>query len=116
MSSGHSVVERKLRHHFKRKKTACHRDKGDVYLKSSTYAGLVMIVFVNHRHEVSRSIESAIRATNALCAQLGLDDDLSHMTKYRIITELLQSRMLVAVHTKKCTKLRLAQKISEILP
>ncbi|HVQ00399.1 MAG TPA: hypothetical protein VMT57_02680 [Candidatus Thermoplasmatota archaeon] len=85
-------------------------------MKSSTYAGLVVIVFVNHRNAVSKSIESAIRATDALCVQLGLDNDLSHMTKYRIVNELLQSKLLVAIRTKKYKKLRLAQKISDFFP
>jgi hypothetical protein len=84
-------------------------------LKSSTYASLVTIVFVTHRNAVSKSIESAIRATDALCTQLGLENDLSHMTKYRIITELMQSKMLVAIHTKKQKKLRLAQRISDLI-
>jgi hypothetical protein len=85
-------------------------------LKSSTYASLVTIVFVTHRNAVSKSIESAIRATDALCRQLAIENDLSHMTKYRVVTELVQSKMLVAIHTKKQKKLRLAQKISDLIP
>ena len=85
-------------------------------MKSSTYASLVTIVFLTHRNAVSKSIESALRATDKLCEQLTLPNTLSHMTKYRIISNLIQSKILVTIQTKKQKKLRLAQKISELLP
>jgi hypothetical protein len=85
-------------------------------MKSSTYASVVTIVFLTHRDSVSKSIESAIRVTDKLCDQLELLNNLSHMTKYRIISNLIQSKILVTIQTKKQKKLRLAQKISELLP
>jgi hypothetical protein len=85
-------------------------------MKSSTYASLVTIVFLTHRDSVSKSIESAIRTTDKLCGQLKLSNDLSHMTKYRIISDLIQSKILVTIQTKKQKKLRLAQRISELFP
>jgi len=56
-------------------------------VKSSTYASLVTIVFINinHRNKVSKSVESVIRTTNKLAKGIGLKNDLLHMAKYRII-------------------------------
>jgi hypothetical protein len=85
-------------------------------MKSSTYASLVTVVFLTHRNAVSKSIESAIRATDTLCKQLGLVNDLSHMTKFRIISDLIQSKILVSIKTAKQKKVRLAQKISGLFP
>jgi hypothetical protein len=85
-------------------------------MKSSTYASLVTIVFLTHRNAMSKSIESAIRVTDKLCNQLELPNNLSHMTKYRIISYLIQSKILVAIQTKKQKKLRLAQKITALIP
>jgi hypothetical protein len=55
-------------------------------MKSSTYGSLVTIVFLTHKDAMSKSIKSAIRVTDALCKQLGIINNLSHMTKYRIIS------------------------------
>ena len=85
-------------------------------MKPSTYASLVTIVFLTHRNAVSKSIESAIRVTDSLCKQFGLVNDLSHMTKYRIITDLVQSKILISINTAKQKKLRLAAKISSLFP
>jgi hypothetical protein len=85
-------------------------------MKPSTYASLVTIVFLTHRNAISKSIESAIRVTDNLCKQFGLANDLSHMTKYRIITDLVQSKILISINTAKQKKLRLAAKISSLFP
>jgi len=85
-------------------------------MKPSTYASLVTLVFLTHRNALSKSIESAIRVTDNLCKQLGLVNDLSHMTKYRVITDLVKSKILVSINTKKQKKLRLAAKISALFP
>jgi hypothetical protein len=85
-------------------------------MKPSTYASLVTIVFLTHRNAISKSIESAIRVTDNLCKQFGLVNDLSHMTKYRIITDLVQSKILISINTAKQKKLRLAAKISSLFP
>jgi hypothetical protein len=85
-------------------------------MKSSTYASLVTVVFLTHRNAVSKSIESAIRVTDKLCKQLGLVNDISHMTKYRIISDLIQSKILISIKTAKQKKVRLAQKISLLFP
>lgn len=83
-------------------------------MKSSTYASLVTLIFLKHRGKVSKSIESVIGATDCLCAELELEDDLSHMTKYRIISELLQSKILVVRKTSKNKRLKLSKNIIEI--
>jgi len=80
-------------------------------LKSSTYTSLVTIIFLKHKSKMSNSIESAIRTTDKLCYDLKLKNDLSHMTKYRIIVDLLQSGILTTRKTRKNKKLRLSKKI-----
>ena len=80
-------------------------------MKSSTYSSLVTIVFLQHKNDISKSIESVIRSADSLGKQLGLQNDLSHMTKYRVVSDLLQSFILTAQKTNKNKKLRLSQKI-----
>jgi len=80
-------------------------------LKSSTYASIVTIIFLKYKNKMSRSIESAIRTTDKLCNDLKLKNNLSHMTKYRIISDLLKSEILVTRKTRKNKKLRLSKKI-----
>ena len=80
-------------------------------MKSSTYASVTTIVFLQHKNDISKSIESVIRTTDQLCDQFDLSNDLSHMTKYRIISDLLQSSILASQKTNKTKKLRLSQKI-----
>ena len=84
-------------------------------MKSSTYASIATIVFVTHPNAVSKSIESVIRSADSLCADLGMSSTLSHMTRYRVIADLLQEHILVAQKTKKNIKLRFSQKISNLL-
>ncbi|MEM0493420.1 MAG: hypothetical protein QXS02_05670 [Candidatus Thermoplasmatota archaeon] len=83
-------------------------------MKSSTYASVVTIVFLLHRNKVSKSIQSVIRTADALCKELKLRNNLSHMTKYRIISDLLQSKILTSHKTKKTKKLRLSQSIVDM--
>jgi hypothetical protein len=84
-------------------------------VKSSTYASLVTIVFINHKDKVSKSIESVIRTTDRLAKEIGLKNDLSHMTKYRIISQLINSNILENSKTKKNIKLSLSKRISNAL-
>ena len=84
-------------------------------LKSSTYASLVSIVFIKHKDKISTSIDGAIRAVDKFCKDLGLNCDISHMTKYRIISELLDSKILVSRKTKKNRKLRISKRILDLL-
>ncbi|MCX6664553.1 MAG: hypothetical protein NT038_00610 [Euryarchaeota archaeon] len=85
-------------------------------MKSSTYASLVTMVFLQHKNDISKSIESVIRSADTLGKQLGLQNDLSHMTKYRVVSDLLQSFILTAQKTNKNKKLRLSQKIVHLYP
>jgi hypothetical protein len=84
-------------------------------MKSSTYSSLVSIVFLIHRDEMSTSINGAIRSIDTLCKKLGIECDLSHMTKYRIILELLESKILVSRKSNKNKKLRLSKTILDLL-
>jgi hypothetical protein len=85
-------------------------------MKPSTYASLATLVFLTHQDEICKSIESAIRVTDSLCKQFGLVDDLSHMTKYRIITDMIESKVLVSIDTSKRKKLRLSKKVTDMFP
>jgi hypothetical protein len=85
-------------------------------VKPSTYASLVTIVFLTHQDSICKSIESAIRATDSLCKEFGLVNNLSHMTKYRILSDLIQSKILVSIDTAKRKKLRLAKRIVTLVP
>ena len=84
-------------------------------MKSSTYAGVVMIVFLQHKKSISKSIDGVIRSTDLLCETLGLQDTLSHMTKYRIISDMIQNQILISRKTNKSIKLRFSQKVLDML-
>jgi len=84
-------------------------------LKSSTYASLISIVFIKHRDKISTSIDGAIRAVDNFCKDMGLECKLSHMTKYRIISDLLESKILVSRKNKKNRKLKMSKKILDVL-
>lgn len=84
-------------------------------MKSTTYASLVTIVFVIHRNHIATSIDGALREVDALCEELGLDCDLSHMTKYRIVSDMLKHKLLVTRKTKKNKKLRLSKQIRDMI-
>ncbi len=84
-------------------------------MKPPTYASLVTLVFLAHPDEICKSIESAIRVTDALCKEFGLVNDLSHMTKYRVIADLIDSKILVSISTAKRKKLRLSKKITDLV-
>ena len=84
-------------------------------MKSSTYASLALIIFLKHRNDMSRSVEAAIRTTDRLCEQLKLQVDLSHMTKYRIISDLIKHDIISVKKSKKRKKLRVSQTIIDLL-
>ena len=83
-------------------------------MKSSTYASVVTMVFLKHKDHVSKSIESVIRTTDLYCKRLKLNNDLSHMTKYRITNDLLNSNILKKVETTKNIKLCLSDDIKKM--
>ena len=84
-------------------------------IKSSTYASLVSIVFIINKDKISTSIDGAIRAVDKICNDLNLECNLSHMTKYRIINNMLNSKILVSRKTNKNRKLRISKKIIDLL-
>jgi enamine deaminase RidA (YjgF/YER057c/UK114 family) len=84
-------------------------------MKSTTYASLVTIVFVVHRNHIATSIDGALREVDALCEELGLTCDLSHMTKYRIVSDMLKHKLLVTRKTNKNKKLRLSKQIRDLI-
>ena len=84
-------------------------------MKSSTYASLVSIVFIINKDKISTSIDGAIRAVDKICNDLNLDCNLSHMTKYRIISNMLETKILVSRKTNKNKKLKLSKKIIDLL-
>lgn len=84
---------------------------GEYKLKSSTYASIVTIVFIRHQDKISTSIESVIRTADKYCTDLNIKNNLSHMTKYRVIAELQNSGLLSTRKTNKNKKLRLSKKV-----
>ena len=84
-------------------------------MKSSTYASVVTMVFLKHKNHVSKSIESVIRTTDMYCKKLDLDNNLSHMTKYRITSDLLKSNILNKRGTSKNVKLSLSESVKDII-
>ncbi len=84
-------------------------------MKSTTYASLVTIIFVIHQDHIATSIDGALREVDAFCKELGLNCDLSHMTKYRIISDMLNNNILITRKTKKNKKLRLSKAIRKKL-
>ena len=84
-------------------------------MKSTTYASLVTIVFVVHRNHIATSIDGALREVDSLCEELGLTCDLSHMTKYRIVSDMLKHKVLVTRKTNKNKKLRLSKQIRDMI-
>jgi hypothetical protein len=71
-------------------------------------------VFIINKEKISTSIDGAIRTVDRLCNELGLDCNLSHMTKYRIISNLIESKIMVTRKTKKNRKLRFSKKILDL--
>jgi hypothetical protein len=84
-------------------------------MKSTTYASLATIVFVIHKNHIATSIEGALKEVDELCTELGLKCDLSHMTKYRIISNMLKNKILITRKSKKNKKLRLSKSIRNLL-
>jgi len=82
--------------------------------KSSTYASLVTVIFLKYKNQTSKSIENVIKTTDDLCNQLGLENDLSRMTKYRVISDLAQSAIVMTNQTQKNKHLRLSTKITDL--
>lgn len=83
-------------------------------LKPSTYASLVTIVFLLHKNSMSKSIASVIRSADQLCEVLGYVNNVSRMTKYRIVRELLAHDILRAQETSKNKKIYLSAAIREL--
>ena len=83
-------------------------------MKSSTYASLVTIIFLKYKNQIATSIDSVIRTTDKLCEELDLEVNLSHMTKYRIITDLLGSKILATRKSNKNRKLRLSKRVRNL--
>jgi hypothetical protein len=84
-------------------------------MKSTTYASFATIVFVIHKDHIATSVDGALREVDTLVNSLGLRCDLSHMTKYRIISDMLENNVLVTRKSKKNKKLRLSKKIRDII-
>ena len=84
-------------------------------MKSTTYASLATIIFVIHKNHIATSIEGALKEVDELCKELGLKCDLSHMTKYRIISGMLKNKILITRKSKKNKKLRLSKSIRNLL-
>jgi len=76
---------------------------------------MVTIVFMLHKDARSKSIASVIRSTDQLCDLLGVQNSISRMTKYRIVSELLRQNILQATPTAKNKKIFLSPTIDDLL-
>jgi hypothetical protein len=72
-------------------------------------------VFLKHKDKLSKSIQSVIRTADVYCKKLNLDNNLSHMTKYRIVNDLLKSNILSKIETSKNIKLSLSEKVKKVM-
>ena len=84
---------------------------GDFIIKSSTYSSIATILFIKNKSKICKSIDSAIRATDDYCERLGLINNLSHMTKYRVINELIKSNIFSQHKEKSSKKLKLSNDV-----
>ena len=84
-------------------------------MKSTTYASLVTIIFIIHKDQIATSIDGALREVDKLADDFGLECNLSHMTKYRIISDMLQNNILVTRKSNKNKKLLLSKKVKDCL-
>ena len=84
-------------------------------MKSSTYGSIATIVFIKNKEKVCKSLDSAIKVTDNYCKKLSLNNELSYMTKYRIINELVKSNVLIDDKNKKNRKISLSNKINDII-
>jgi predicted transcriptional regulator len=84
-------------------------------MKSTTYASLITLIFILHKDQIATSIDGALREVDSLATKLGLQCDLSHMTKYRIISDMLENNLLITRKSKKNKKLRLSKKVRDII-
>ena len=84
-------------------------------MKSSTYGSIATIAFVKNKDKVCKSVEGAIKVTDKYCEKLNLENNLSHMTKYRIIDDLIKSNIFSEKKEAKERKLKLSSKISDII-
>jgi len=72
-------------------------------------------VFIKNKDKTCKSIDSAIRITDLYCEQLGLKNELSHMTKYRTIDDLIKSNIFIHKPDKISRKIKLSKKIDGLI-
>jgi alcohol dehydrogenase class IV len=83
--------------------------------KSSTYASIATIIFIKNKDKISKNTKSVIKATDKLCTDLKLRNNLSSITKYRIIQDLIESNIIESNKVGKNKKLRLSKKVLSVL-
>ena len=101
--------------YINRNNISLNNKDGGITIKSSTYASLVTVIFIKHKNKIATSVDSVIKTTDQLCMELKLENDLSHMTKYRIISDMLKNRILSTRKTSRNRKLRLSKNIIDVL-
>ena len=84
-------------------------------MKSSIYGSIATIAFIKNKGKICKSIEGAIKVTDKYCEELNLENDLSHMTKYRIINDLISSNIFVGKKESKECKLKLSSEINSLI-
>lgn len=81
-------------------------------MKASTYGSLIMLMFIRNIDKTyCSSIQQVINLTDALADKFKLETDLSYMTKYLIVKNLVESGILVMQKKGKNRKIKLTQKV-----
>lgn len=65
-------------------------------MKSSTYSILVLLVFIHNIEKGEcESIKQLIQVADKLASKLSINVDISYMTKYNVIRDLLKQGILI---------------------
>ena len=85
-------------------------------MHTPTYATLILLLFIkNINSRQANSIKQVIDLTDALAQKLGYSLDISYMTKFNIVKDMIATNILVGKHTKKRVTVRLSTKIRRVI-
>lgn len=81
-------------------------------MNASTYGSLIMLMFIRNIDKTyCSSIQQVINLTDSLADKFKLKIDLSYMTRYLIVKNLVESGILIMQKKGKNRKIKLAQKV-----
>jgi hypothetical protein len=80
-------------------------------MKSSTYGSFVMLMFIRNIDKTyCDSIQQVVNLTDSLAAKFGISVELSYMTRYLIVKNLVSEGILIMQRSGKNQKIKLSQK------